>query len=114
MKSYFKFLSHNKLYTAIEAFGLSVALAFVIVLFSGLLPAIVVSRFNPIDVVKGTLRLRSKMWFSKIFIVAQSAVGMALVVMAITMALQMHYLYFADSLRISHRVYATCCHEESD
>lgn len=64
----------------------------VIVLFSGLLPAIVVSRFNPIDVVKGTLRLRSKMWFSKFFIVAQSAVSMALVVMAVTMMLQMRYL----------------------
>lgn len=64
----------------------------VIVLFSGLLPAIVVSRFNPIDVVKGTLRLRSKMWFSKIFIVAQSAVSMTLVVVAITMMLQVHHL----------------------
>ena len=32
MKSYFKFLSRNKLYTAIEAFGLSVALGFVIIL----------------------------------------------------------------------------------
>lgn len=34
MKSYFKFLLHNKLYTAIEAFGLSMALAFVIILVS--------------------------------------------------------------------------------
>ena len=34
MKSYFKFLSHNKLYAAIEAFGLSIALAFVIILVS--------------------------------------------------------------------------------
>ena len=32
MKSYFKFLSRNKLYTAIEAFGLSVALGFVVIL----------------------------------------------------------------------------------
>lgn len=31
MKSYFKFLSRNKLYTAIEAFGLSIALAFVMI-----------------------------------------------------------------------------------
>lgn len=34
MKSYFKFLSRNKLYTAIEAFGLSIALAFVMILVS--------------------------------------------------------------------------------
>ena len=34
MKSYLRFLSRNKLYTAIEFVGLSVALAFVIVLGS--------------------------------------------------------------------------------
>ena len=32
MKSYLRFLSRNKLYTAIEIVGLSLALAFVIVL----------------------------------------------------------------------------------
>ncbi len=32
MKSYLKFLSRNKLYTAIEAVGLAVSLAFVIVI----------------------------------------------------------------------------------
>ena len=34
MKSYVKFLSHNKLYATIEALGLSVALAFVLILVS--------------------------------------------------------------------------------
>ena len=34
MKSYLRFLSRNKLYTAIEVVGLSLALAFVIVLGS--------------------------------------------------------------------------------
>ena len=32
MKSYLKFLSRNKLYTAIEAVGLAVSLAFVIII----------------------------------------------------------------------------------
>lgn len=64
----------------------------VISLLSGLFPAIVVARYNPIDVVKGTMRLRSKMWFSRIFIVAQSVISMSLVVMAITMMLQMRHL----------------------
>ena len=48
--------------------------------------------FRSIDVVKGTMRLRSKMWFSRIFIVAQSVISMSLVVMAITMMLQMRHL----------------------
>ena len=34
MKSYLKFLSRNKLYTAIEAVGLAVSLAFVIIIGS--------------------------------------------------------------------------------
>lgn len=34
MNSYFKFLSRNKLYTAIEAFGLSISLGFVLLLLS--------------------------------------------------------------------------------
>ena len=37
MKSYLRFLSRNKLYTAIEVVGLSLALAFVIVLGSYIL-----------------------------------------------------------------------------
>ncbi len=64
----------------------------IVALFSGLLPAIVVSRFNPIDVVKGTIRLRSKMWLSKVFVVAQNVISVTLVVMAMTMMLQMHHL----------------------
>ena len=73
---------------------LAMAAAFlVIALLSGFLPALVVSRFNPIDVVKGTIRLRSKMWFGKMFIVVQNAVSMVLVVVAMTMVLHMHHLY---------------------
>ena len=34
MKSYLKFLSRNKLYTAIEVLGISIALAFIIPLMS--------------------------------------------------------------------------------
>ena len=63
-----------------------------IAVLAGLLPALLVSRFNPIDVVKGTIRLRSKMWFSQVFIVAQNAISVTLVVMAMTMVCQMRHL----------------------
>ena len=79
-------LGHSEIWLSL------VAAYLVIALLSGVLPAIVVSRFNPIDVVKGTIRLRSKMWFSKVFIVAQNAISMVLVVVAMTMLLQMHHL----------------------
>ena len=44
MKSYLRFLSRNKLYTAIEVVGLSIALAFVIVLSSYILNDMSVNR----------------------------------------------------------------------
>ena len=47
MKSYFKFLSRNKLYTAIEAVGLAVSLAFVILIGSYVWQQFSVTRENP-------------------------------------------------------------------
>ncbi len=41
MKSYLKFLSRNKLYTAIEALGLAVSLAFVILIGSYVVDALI-------------------------------------------------------------------------
>ncbi|MBQ7072336.1 MAG: ABC transporter permease [Bacteroidales bacterium] len=47
MKSYLKFLSRNKLYTAIEAVGLAVSLAFVIIIGSYVWQQFAVTRENP-------------------------------------------------------------------
>ena len=47
MKTYLKFLSRNKLYTAIEFIGLSVALAFVIISFCYVVQQYAVTRENP-------------------------------------------------------------------
>ena len=47
MKSYLKFLSRNKMYTAIEAVGLAVSLAFVIIIGSYIVQQVSVSRENP-------------------------------------------------------------------
>lgn len=73
--------------------GLYLLIAYLVVtLLSGVLPAIVVSRLNPMDVVRGTVRLHSKMRIGKIFIVAQNVISMTLVVLALTMMLQMRHL----------------------
>ena len=47
MKSYLKFLSRNKLYTAIEFIGLAVSLAFVIIIGSYVWQQYAVTRENP-------------------------------------------------------------------
>jgi len=70
----------------------TVSAIILISLVCGIVPAVMVSRFNPIDVVKGSLRMKSKMWFSKAFIVAQGVVSTVLIVVGIVMALQMHHL----------------------
>ena len=71
----------------------TVAVLLVISFVCGIIPAIVVSRFNPIDVVKGSLRIKNKMWFSKVFITAQGVVSTILIAVGLTMTLQMHHLY---------------------
>ena len=47
MSSYIKFLSRNKLYTIIEAIGLTVSLAFVVIIFCYVTQHIAITRENP-------------------------------------------------------------------
>ena len=56
----------------------------------GIFPAIMSGRYNPVDVMKGGYRRRSKMVFSKVFIVLQNALAVILIALAITMEAQMH------------------------
>ena len=47
MSSYIKFLSRNKLYSIIEAIGLTVSLAFVVIIFCYVTQHIAITRENP-------------------------------------------------------------------
>ena len=67
-------------------------IAVVVALLAGLIPAIVVSRAKPIDVVKGTFRFRNKMVLSKVFIVLQNVIAIILIALVITMEVQMRHL----------------------
>ena len=58
----------------------------------GLLPAIVASRYEPIDVIKGTLRRRYKMVLSKVFIVVQNVLSVFLIALALVMEVQMRHM----------------------
>ena len=59
---------------------------------NGLLPAIAASRYEPIDVIKGTLRRRNKMVLSKVFIVVQNVLSVFLIAMALVMEVQMRHM----------------------
>ena len=55
----------------------------------GIFPAMMAGRYKPVDVMKGGYRRRSKMVFSKVFIVLQNALAVILIALAVTMEAQM-------------------------
>ena len=55
----------------------------------GISPAMMAGRYKPVDVMKGGYRRKSKMVFSKVFIVLQNALAVILIALAITMEAQM-------------------------
>lgn len=59
---------------------------------SGLLPALIIRKYSPIDIVKGNFRLQNKQLFSRLFIIIQNVISTVLITLGLTMAVQMHYL----------------------
>lgn len=72
--------------------GAAVVFVLLVGLLSGLLPAIVISRAKPIDVVRGTFRLHTKMRFSRVFIVFQNIMTIFMIAASLTMVLQVRHL----------------------
>ena len=73
---------------------------------NGLLPAFAASRYQPIDVIKGTLRRRNKMVLSKVFIVVQNVLSVFLIALALVMEVQMrHMLTRPTHAAIDNRYY---------
>ena len=58
----------------------------------GLIPAWAASRYEPIDVIKGTLRRKNRMVFSRVFIIAQNALAVFLIALAFVMEAQMKHM----------------------
>ncbi|MBR4469420.1 MAG: FtsX-like permease family protein [Bacteroidales bacterium] len=71
------------------AYGLMVV---VVALLAGILPAVIISQARPIDVVKGTFRLRSRKGMMRFFIVFQNAISIILIALTLTMELQMRHM----------------------
>lgn len=67
-----------------------IAIILLVGVLCGIFPAMMSGRYNPVDVMKGGYRRRSKMVFSKVFIVLQNALAVILIALAITMEAQMH------------------------
>ena len=70
------------------------ALAYIVIILlvgalCGIFPATMAGRYKPVDVMKGGYRRKSKMVFSKVFIVLQNALAVILIALAVTMEAQM-------------------------
>ena len=88
-----RILSADIVLTPDLATALYAVLALVVIsIVSALLPAMLISHFKPIDVVKGEFRFKNKMIFAKVFIVLQTVFSTVLIAMAITMTAQVSYL----------------------
>ena len=62
---------------------------------SGAVPAAIISRVRPIDVVRGTFRLRTRMTLSRVFIVMQNVATIVMVSAALSIWMQTHHLVHA-------------------
>ncbi|CDD15565.1 aBC transporter permease protein [Alistipes sp. CAG:435] len=72
----------------------SVSLVFIILtgVISGIMHTVSLSRYKPIDVVKGSFRYHSKMVLCRIFIILQNVITMTMMTATLTILLQMNHL----------------------
>lgn len=77
--------------------SLAICLGFILLLgiLSGMIPSWQISRLQPLDIVKGTFRFRSKMVLSKVFIIIQNVLTVVMLTAAFVIALQLQHLIHA-------------------
>ena len=80
--------------TDISFATVSVCLGFILLvgIVSGILPTWHLSRYQPIDIVKGTFRFRSKMLLSRVFIILQNVATVVMLTAALTIWLQLRHI----------------------
>ncbi len=90
--------------------NVALALAGVLVIgaVSGLVPASVLTRFQPIDVVRGTFRRQTKMVYSKVLIAFQYCITIVLIGCTVTIGRQMDFMLKSDlGFRHDYRLYCS-------
>ena len=86
------------IFGAVTPVNVLLVLAFVLVLgfLSGLVPALLIRRAQPIEIVRGTLRRKTKTFYSKVIIVIQNAVSVVMLVCTLTIGAQIRHMVTAD------------------
>lgn len=81
------YITVRVLYSPAMAAG-SVLLVLTVGALSGIIPALLASKFKPMDVMKGSFRVAGRMIFGKVFIVLQNALAVMLIALALVMEAQ--------------------------
>ena len=86
------------IFKAITPVNVLLVLGLIVILgiLSGLVPALLIQKAQPIEIVRGTLRLKTKTVYSKVIIIVQNVVAIIMLVSALTMGLQIRHLVTAD------------------
>ena len=86
------------IFKAITPVNVLLVLGFTVILgiLSGLVPALLIQQAQPIEIVRGTLRLKTKTVYSKVIIIVQNMVAIIMLVSTLTMGLQIRHLVSAD------------------
>ena len=86
------------IFSAVTPVNILLVLGFVLVLgvLAGLIPALLIQRAQPIEIVHGTLRRKTKTVYSKVIIVVQNAVSVVMLVCTLTIGAQLRHMISAD------------------
>ena len=81
------------IFKAVTPVNVLLVLGFIALLgvLSGIVPALLIQQAQPIEIVRGTLRLKTKTVYSKVIIIVQNVVVVVMLVSALTMGLQIPY-----------------------
>ena len=85
-------------FKAVTPVNILLVLGFILVLgiLAGIVPALLIQKAQPIEIVRGTLRLKTKTVYSRVIIIVQNVVTVVMLVSALTMALQIRHLISSD------------------
>lgn len=95
-QSHFSTLIGKDVYPFEEVGGVDIAvliaLLLLLSLLAGVIPALMVSKYKPIDVIKGDFAVKSRISLGKVFIGVQNGVSIATLCLALAMLLQIRFM----------------------
>ncbi len=86
------------IFGAVSLVNILVVIALMVILgfIAGIVPALLIQKAQPIEIVRGSLRLKTKTLYSRIIITLQNVITVVMLVAALTMYLQIRNLITAD------------------